>query len=349
MLTWIINLFKYMRAGAAAGLLLFLCITMGLTPAGCTGKNAPHELVVYAAGPRELAEFMCKEFEREYGVKTSLFCATTGEIMAKLKAEEFHPHADVVILAGQTAAEVLKQQKSLAPLPAGDYLRLNTAWNDPDGFYAGTAGTALGVAMRKEGYDPNLDWDQIFAGAIKGKLIMPSPSLSGSSAEFVICFHLLFPDKFWKGMENIKNHGLQISGPNSQALTSVVLGGHQAALAAADYLVFKQIEKGEPLVMHFPPSGCPLSLRPVMIMAGSDNKKAAGDFVKLCFSSAVQKEIAAEHLLPADPGVELSKLRKEASVLHPILMDVKTACKEQQDILQRFRTEIEQGGGESAQ
>ncbi len=196
----------------------------------------------------------------------------------------------MVILAGQTAAEVLKEQGSLAPLPKGDYLQLNPPWNDPDGFYAGTAGTALGIAMHKDNYDPNLDWDQIFDGAIKGKLIMPSPSQSGSSAEFVICFNLLSPDKFWKGMQNIRRHGLQISGPNSQALTSVVLGGHQAVLAAADYLVFRQIEKGEPLVMHFPPSGCPLSLRPVAIMAASKNKPGAETFVKFCFSSVVQKE-----------------------------------------------------------
>ncbi|WP_075090472.1 substrate-binding domain-containing protein [Verrucomicrobium spinosum] len=110
-------------------------LTLGallLGSAGCHQAAPDKVLVVYAAGPRELAESMCKDFEKQSGVTTRLFSATTGEIMAKLKAEEFQPQADVVILAGQTAAQVLKEEGSLARLPKGDYLKLNPQWNDPE-------------------------------------------------------------------------------------------------------------------------------------------------------------------------------------------------------------------------
>ncbi|MFQ3577859.1 MAG: substrate-binding domain-containing protein, partial [Verrucomicrobiia bacterium] len=66
-------------------------------------------LVVYTAGPRPLAEAICKAFEAAHGVRVELFTATTGQIMAKLEAEKYNPRADVVILAGETAALGLKQ------------------------------------------------------------------------------------------------------------------------------------------------------------------------------------------------------------------------------------------------
>jgi len=333
--------------GDGVDLLLVLaflsCIAALLLGSGCAKSNPNTPLVIYAAGPRDLAEFLCQKYEEKTGTKTTLFCATTGEIMAKLQAEEARPQADVVILAGQTAAEVLKEQGDLAPLPPGDYLRMNPAWNDSDGYYAATAGTALGIAVRKDHYDPKLEWDDVFNGAVDGGMLMPSQSQSGSSAEFVVNFALLEPDKFWKWIDAAKSHGLQVSGPNSQALTGLVLGAQTVVIAAADYLVFRQIEKGEPLVMHFPASGCPLSLRPVAILKGSRNKPAADAFVKFCFSPAAQQEIAAGHLLPADPTVELSALRQTAPPLHPLLVDVHAARREQGDALQRFQTEIESG------
>lgn len=164
--------------------------------AGCSEGKRTDGLVVYSAGPRELVEFLCKEFERESGIRTQFFCATTGEVMAKLQAEEFRPQADVVVLAGQTAAEVLKQQGTLAPLPTGDYLKMHPQWNDPAGYYASTSACALGVALRRDQYDPNWDWDDIWKGVLRGDLIMPSPSQSGSSAEFVVNFHLASGKRF---------------------------------------------------------------------------------------------------------------------------------------------------------
>ncbi|TLD71309.1 extracellular solute-binding protein [Phragmitibacter flavus] len=311
--------------------------------ASCGERPAKNELVVYSAGPREMAESICKEFERRSGVPTRLFSATTGEIMAKLAAEEFRPQADVVILAGQTAAEVLREQELLAPLPEGDYLKMNPAWNDPDGFYAATGACALGVAVPMDRKDVTLDWPAIFDGAIEGKFIMPSPSQSGSSAEFVVSFHLNSPELFWNGMRGLKKRGLQVSGPNNQALTSLILGAHEGVMGAADYLVFRQMEKGEPLAMHFPPSGCPLSLRPICILASSRNLAAAEDFVEFCFTKEVQSMIAAMHLLPADPEVELSEQRRSAPELRPLLVDVREARKAQQKALHQFRYEIEKG------
>ncbi len=322
------------------GLGMGLAAMLVLLVSGCAKREA-NTLVVYAAGPRSLAEWMCAEFQKETGCATKLYSATTGEIMAKLQAEEFRPQADVVILASPTAAEVLKDERMLAPLPPG--LPTRPEWTDKDGTYAGTAASALGIALRRDRANPALEWTAIFEGRFSGTMIMPSPSQSGTSAEFVIAFDIAEGEKFWNGLKAAKRHGLQISGPNSQALTGLVLRSHEAVLAAADYLVFKQIQNGEPLVLQFPASGCPVIPRPVCILKGSQNLSAANNFVRFCFSPKVQQRIAAEHLLPADASVPLSAQRLAAGPVKPMLYDVNLAKSRQHEALRRFQYEIEKG------
>jgi len=317
------------------GLIFFLLL---LSVAACEKRDADI-LVVYSAGPRGLAEWLCESFEKQTGQKAKLYSATTGEVMAKLMAEKYHPQADVVILASPTAAEALKQEKMLLPLPTG--LTARPDWDDKEGFYAGTAASALGIAMRDDQYNASLEWMDIFSGKFQGKLLMPSPQQSGTSGEFIIAFNRKMGDAFWDGLKTAKKQGLQISGPNSQALSGLVLRSHDAVLASADYLVFKQIEKGEPLVMHFPASGCPVIPRPIAVLNGTVNRDAADAFVRFCFSSEAQNRMAAEHLIPADPATPLSPLRKKAAMSAALPYDVAAALEAQRDVLMRFKYEVE--------
>ena len=308
--------------------------------AGCQSqKNA--SLVVYSAGPEELASWLCGEFEKQSGIPTKLFSATTGELMAKLEAEKFRPQADVVILASPTAAEVLKSEGRLAPLPKS--LPTRAEWTDAAGVYAGTAASALGIAVRRDAGLPSLEWSDVFAGRIPGAMMMPSPSQSGTSAEFVIAFDLARGEPFWQALKQAKQNGLQISGPNSQALTGLVLRSHEAVLAAADYLVFRQIEKGEPLVMKFPASGVPVIPRPIAILKDARNPEAARRFVEFCFSRPAQERIAATHLIPADQAVPLSAIRQQAGAVRAMLYDPARALEAQKRVLQRFQDEVEKG------
>ncbi|MFA7233006.1 MAG: extracellular solute-binding protein [Terrimicrobiaceae bacterium] len=312
---------------------------IGAVLSGCGQQRDSNTLVIYAAGPRSLAEWLCANFEKETGRKTKLYSATTGEVMAKLMAEQYHPQADVAILASPTAAEVLKQQKMLLPQPSG--LLSRPEWSDKDGYYIGTAASALGIAMRRDQYDPALEWADIFSGKFKGKLLMPSPQQSGTSGEFIVAFSEKMGDQFWNGLIDAKKHGLQVSGPNSQALNGLVLHAQDAVLASADYLVFKQIEKGEPLVMHFPASGCPVIPRPIAILKGTVNRAAADAFVKFCFSSEAQKRMAEEHLIPAGPQIPLSSIRQQAEPITAMPYDVAAAVRDQPAALMRFKYEVE--------
>lgn len=290
-------------------------------------------------GPRSLAEAVCSAFERQTSIRVRLHVAPTGELMAKLMAEEYHPRADVVVLASPTAAELLRERDMLSPLPGE--LAAREEWSNP--WYAGTAASAVGIALRAEDADGLREWADFFNGKYSGRLLMPSPAQSGTSCEFILCFQQIHGENFWKELGEAKRNGLQVSGPNSQALTGLIFGSHDAVLAAADYLVFKQIAKGEPLAMHFPKSGSPMIPRPIAILKGAANPGAAEAFVRFYLSRQSQERVAAEHLIPADIDVPLSAIRRQAKGISPLMYEAESALRQQRAALRRFQSEVERG------
>lgn len=323
---------------AGAGLLGAAAL---LLSGGCESDAPSGPLVVYSAGPRHLAEEICATFTERTGIRTRLYTATTGEIMARLETERSRPRADVVVLAGQTAAEILKREGMLIPLPTGRWSGLRPEWSDPEGYYAGTGACILGVALAGDGLGDGANWQDYFNA---DGAIMPSPSQSGSSAEFVVAMNLAEGEAFWDSVQAARARGLEIAGPNSKALRSLEIGAHELILAAADYLVFEQMARGQPLRVVYPRPASPLSLRPICILASSPRPEAAARFVEFYFSKEAQGLVAAKHLLPADPGIEVSEQRRSATPPSALILTGPTeAFLRQRDSLARFRIEVELG------
>jgi iron(III) transport system substrate-binding protein len=312
----------------------------------CDAEQGPEgrgAIVVYSAGPRPLAEYVCEAFTRETGIPTQLFVATTGQLMAKLEAEKFNPRADVVILASRLAAEHLKREGRLLPYrPAwlADELTY-PHWHDPDGTYLATSAAAVGLAVRTDKFRPDLDWRDFFDGRFDGIAVMPSPSRSGAASDYVLGYALGPGGDPWADFRAIRQHGMEIAGANSQAITNVLIGSHQAVFAAADYLILREVARGEPIVMHYPASGVPVVQRPIAILAHTPRRETAERFVDTYFSPAVQAEIGALHLMPAVRGTPVSPERAQLGDPVEWPMDLDRAMREQTSVLRRFQYEIE--------
>lgn len=317
-----------------------------LTGGGCERSDRENVLVVYSAGPRALAEAICQQFTAETGVRIELFTATSGQVMAKLKAERFNPRADVVILASAFSAEWLKRENLLRPYhPDADgwIARSHQHWHDPDNTYFATSVASIGIATRDSHEHNEIGWDDFFSGRFPGAAVMPSPSRSGSSSDFVLSFILSQEDRdsAFEGFVRARGAGLQIAGANNQALTSLLIGSHDAVLGAVDYLVYREIARGEPLAMHFPPTGVVIVPRPIAILRSTKRSDLAEQFLDHCFSLDSQTRIAEMHLLPARTDVSPSDVRQDVSHLKTIEVDMDEVLVQQRQILRRFQYEVE--------
>ncbi len=302
-------------------------------------EGSSHRLVVYAAGPRSLAEKIAAAFTAESGVEVDLFQATTGQLMARLEAEKYRPRADVVLFASEVAAAALKaENRLLAHRPPNAGL-LREGWSDPEGFYhaSGAALVGVAVAAERKGLPPS--WEQLLDMPEGLRLIMPSPSRSGAAGDFLVAYLVARPEGL-RQFERARARGLDFAAANSQALSSLLMGAHHGVLGAVDYLIYRQIERGEPLRMFFPEEGAVLVTRPLAILSSTRNPDAARAFVDFYFGDLAQERVAAEHLLPGRRDIPPSPLR-DPEPARLLRADPHSALQRQSSLLREFQLRVE--------
>ena len=119
-----------------ASLALAGCLCLGLAACGHTGEEvqsageAPQQsaaadsgdtsqtglsgkVTVYMPSPAGLADKLAAAFTEKTGVTVEQFQGTTGEILARLEAEQANPIADVVILASWSDGLSMKESGQL--------------------------------------------------------------------------------------------------------------------------------------------------------------------------------------------------------------------------------------------
>ena len=106
--------------------------------AGLSGK-----VVVYMPSPAGLADKLAAGFEEKTGVKVESFQGTTGEILARLEAEQANPVADVVILASWADGLSMKKDGQLMAYEAVGTDRMNPDWVDEEHMLYGTSASAV--------------------------------------------------------------------------------------------------------------------------------------------------------------------------------------------------------------
>ncbi|GAA4865772.1 ABC transporter substrate-binding protein [Paenibacillus vulneris] len=333
-----------MRTGWKSGALLLLAAVVGFGASGCgtsqqqTAANgaAPKadpsaqqtvkseekkeekklsgKLVVYSAGPKELAESIQKGYEAKTGVKIEMFQGTTGKILSRMEAEKANPVVDVVVLASLPSAQGLKKSGlTLEYKEAKNADKLIPEWSDKEGNFFGYSASALGIGYNtKLVKTPPKEWADLAKEEWKGKVNIPDPALSGSALDFVTGYLSMKGDSGWDLLEQYKKNGAAMAGANQEALDPVITGSKSIVAAGVDYMTYQAKAKGEPIDMIYPASGTVISPRPAAIIKSSKNVDNAKAFIDYLLSDEAQKMVAETYLLPGRkdvpvkdrPGVE---------------------------------------------
>ena len=82
--------------------------------------------------PAGLADKLAAAFTEKTGVEVEQFQGTTGEILARLEAEQANPVADVVILASWSDGLSMKADGQLESYTPANVDKVNDGWIDED-------------------------------------------------------------------------------------------------------------------------------------------------------------------------------------------------------------------------
>ncbi|MFN6977684.1 MAG: ABC transporter substrate-binding protein [Gemmobacter sp.] len=294
-------------------------------------------LTFYTAGPGGLADALAEAFKAETGITVNVFQGTTGQVMARLEAEEANPQADVVVSASWGSARDLHARGLLM-----EYLSPNAAMI-PDflkhSHYAAQGISALAMVWNTQSGTPRPnEWADLTDAAYRDMVTMPDPAQSGSAFDLVAGLEAAMGEEAWTLLAALFENKMIVPGPNAAALNPVLQGAKAVVFGAVDYISYGQAAKGETIEVIVPASGTVIAPRPMMILGSSANPDAARAFVDFVLSDAGQALVAKTWMMPA--RTDIAGLRPGIADLTVIAVDEDAVAARRDEIIARFNATV---------
>lgn len=259
-------------------------------------KKLSGKVTVYMPSPAGLADKLAAGFKEKTGVEVEVFQGTTGEILARLEAEQANPVADVVILASWSDGLSMKNDGKLMSYTPANADKIVKGWIDEESMLFGYSASAVGVIYNTTVFpELSADWTDFSDEKYKGQLAIPDPEKSGACKDFVAGFVNQYG---WDAFQAMADNGMKVPGANKAALEAVTTGEVGILVAGVDYNAYSSISKGEPLAIYYPEGGTVINPRPAMIPNTAPNVENAKAFIDYLFSDEAQKLVADAYLLP---------------------------------------------------
>lgn len=294
-------------------------------------------LTFYTAGPGGLADALAEGFQAETGITVNVFQGTTGQVMARLEAEEANPQADVVVSASWGSARDLHERGLLM-----EYLSPNAA-EVPDflkhSHYVAQGISALAIAWNTESGTPRPEeWADLTDEAYRDLVTMPDPAQSGSAFDLVAGLEAAMGDDAWTLLAELAENDMIVPGPNAAALNPVLQGAKAVVFGAVDYISYSQAAAGETIEVIVPDSGTVIAPRPMMILDSTANPEIAQAFVDFVLSETGQTLVSETWMMPARADIE--GLRPGINDLTVIEVDEDAVAARRDEIIARFNETV---------
>lgn len=311
-----------------------LTLTLALSVPLTLQAALADSITVYSAGPGALIDNLASDFEAETGIQVNVYQSTTGQVLARLDAEQSNPIADVLVSASwDSAADLKSQDRLMAYTPPNaetvpEFLK--------DSHYVAQGVSALALAWNTQSDVPRpSEWADLTDSAYADQVTMPDPAQSGTAYQLVTgLLTANGEDVTWDLFAALNDNDMIVPGPNARALNPVLQGAKSVVFGAVDYIALGQAAAGESIEVIFPESGTVVAPRPMMIMASTQQPAEAQQFIDFVLSEQGQQRVAERYLMPARADMEA--LRPTISELNVIDVDA-DAIADRDAILSTFR------------
>lgn len=295
-----------MKKIACIFLALCTCTSLAICAqaSGATETELSGKVTVYMPSPSGLADELAAAFTEKTGIEVEQFQGTTGEILARLEAEQANPVADVIILASWSDGLSLKAEGQLESYTPANADKVNSGWIDSDNMLFGYSASAVGVIYNTTIIsDLNADWAELADEQYKDMIAIPDPEKSGACKDFLAGL-VTGLENGETIMQSWADNGLTVPGANKAALEAVTTGEKAILIAGVDYNAYSSMAKGEPLNIYYPTSGTVVNPRPAMILKTAPNMDNAKAFIDFLFSDEAQQLVADAYLLPGRSDIQ---------------------------------------------
>ncbi len=305
---------------------LLVLLSTALILFGCApAPQAEKELNVLCTPQEEWCQGMKQEFEAKTGITVNYVRMSSGEALARIRAEKDNPQFDIWWGGPIDSFIAAKAEGLLEPYNSPSYKNLldQKKYKDADntwvGIYVGTLGfcTNKDWLAKNPGVKPPTSWDDLLKPEFKGQIMVAHPSTSGTSYTALATILQIKGEQ--EGWEFIKKYAGQVSQfTKSGAAPAKFVGQGEAGVCIVfSHDIVNEIDNNKlPLELTFPQEGTGYEIGGMALIKGAKHPNAA----KMWFDWALTAEAQAlgpkykAYQAPTVQGVALS---------HPELLQVK--------------------------
>ena len=276
------------------------------SPAGSssTAASSASQLTLYTSVTQNTVTAVVNGFAKtDPGVKVSVFRATTGQLNARIAADEHSGglRADVIWGTDPLSMESYAQQNLFRPWPLPGLAGVPAA--DKTTYFWGTRELYLVIVAHKGLTPMPQNWSDLTSAAYKGKVALPDPAAAGSAFAALGYFATApgFGLGFYRALK--ANGAVQVS-TIPEVVTDVAEGRYQLGITL-DSEVRSAIAEGSPVVMDWPADGAISLYSPIAetVAATGGANTAAQAFLRYVLSPAAQAAIGKTGWQPVLPGI----------------------------------------------
>ena len=305
-------------------------------------------LHMYTALDTAETQLYIPEFEKDTGIKVEWVRLSSGEVLARLRAEAKNPQ--VSVWYGGPSQDHIAGKKAGISTPYKPPLDWTLPANAHDvdwhwvGYYFGAIGFGSNADfLKKAGVPAPTSWDDLLKPAYKGQIAIAFPYTSGTSYTVLATLvQMMGEDKafeYWKKLHaNIHHYDKSGSAPVTQA----GLGEVGIAVSFSHDLIAKGSAKGYPIAMTFPKEGTGYEIGGISLIKGGPEPDLAKKFVDWALSVRAQNLMQQWFRIPLNPKAEVAKGAVRADQVKLINFDAVKAGDDRDRLIKRWRSELGQ-------
>lgn len=255
------------------------------------------EVTVYHSHPADWTEPLFREFEEQTGIKVNVVSAGTGELLARIQAEQENPLGDI-IWGGDAASYVGFQETYMQPYVSPEADAFPDKYKDPNGYWV-----AFNVEPSVVIYNTKLvseadapkSWADICDPKFKGRIAIADPAKSSTGfVSLVSMMRAVGGDDDEKAFaalrELVNNLDGKVQSSSSLTYKTVVDGEYMIGLTYEEAAI-KYVRAGADIAIVYPEEGQNVALVPLGVIKGCQNEENAKAFIDFALSKKVQEQL----------------------------------------------------------
>lgn len=258
------------------------------------------ELNLYGSAEPRVIEHLAKGFEKESGVKVNWIRMSSGETLARLRAEKANPQADVWWGGTLDPHSFAAREGLTEPYRPSIFHELDPRFRDPIGgndvigVYVGILGFSVNEkVLKKMGLQIPKGWQDLINPQYKGLIGVANPNTSGTALTTLATQVFLLGEN--GGLNYMKKLHQNIAHYTKSGVAPGILAGRGEIAIAIIFLhdAIYHAEEGYPVTPIVPREGTGYEIGGLNLVKGAKHPRLAKQFIDWVVSAKVQESLAS--------------------------------------------------------